>query len=219
MASPDPSGGTAIPSTAALSDAMDRIGLECAAIGILPLDDHHRFAGPAFTVEYAPLRPGSAGTVGDYIDDVEPGSVVVLDNGGRLDCTVWGGILTSVASARGVAATVIDGVCRDSAESARLGYPVFARGRTMRTGKDRVEAVSIQTPVHLAGLRVEPGDMIVGDADGVVVVPADRWPQVLEQARQIERAEAEIERATAGGEPLADARQRLGYHGLQRGNE
>jgi len=208
-----------VPSTAALSDAMDRIGLECVALGILPIGPGLRIAGPAFTVEYAPVTPGSGGTVGDYLDDVEAGSVVVLDNSGRLDCTVWGGILTSVAAAKGIVGTVIDGVCRDTAESARLGYPVFSRGRTMRTGKDRVEAVSIQSPVHLAGLRVEPGDMVVGDEDGVVVIPANLWPEVVEHARQIEAAEAAIESAVSGGESLADARLRLGYHGLQRGGE
>ena len=96
-------------STAAVSDALDRLGRPGSLLGIAPLFDGARLCGPAFTVRY--VTAGSPpGTVGDYLDDVPPGGVVVLDNGGRVDCTVWGDILTAMANQRGVAGTVIDGV-------------------------------------------------------------------------------------------------------------
>ncbi len=109
--------------------------------------------------------------MGDYIDDVPSGSVVVLDNSGRTDCTVWGDILTGVASRRGIAGTVINGVCRDVARARSIGYPVFSRGSYMRTGKDRVEVDRMDVPVSLGEVQVRPGDILVGDGDGVVVIP------------------------------------------------
>ena len=124
--------------TTALSDAMDRLGIGGQCLGIKPLNPSFRLTGRAFTILYGPAGM-PAGTVGDYIDDVAPGGVVVLDNGGRENATVWGDILTMVAHTRGVAGTVIDGACRDVALALELGYPIFSRSYSMRTGKDRVQ--------------------------------------------------------------------------------
>ena len=85
------------------------------------------------------------GTVGDFIDDVAAGDVVVIDNGGRTDCTVWGDIMTQYAGAHRFAATVIDGVCRDVNKALGDGYPLFSRGRFMRTGKDRVQVGAVNS--------------------------------------------------------------------------
>lgn len=95
-----------------LSDAMDRLGIPCQCAGIMPLDRSFSLVGRAFTLRYGPIGQ-DGGTVGDYIDDLEPGTVVVLDNAGRTDVTVWGDLLTATASRRNIAGTVIDGVCRD----------------------------------------------------------------------------------------------------------
>lgn len=96
-----------------------------------------------------------------------------------------------------------------------LGYPVFARGNTMRTGKDRVTADAYNVPVQVAGVRVAPGDWLVGDADGVLSIPADKVGQVLTIAEQIEAAEDRIRAAVAGGMRLDDARHAANYHSLQ----
>lgn len=200
--------------TSGISDAMDRLGIAGQATGILPLDPSFRLAGRAFTGLYQPVDV-AGGTVGDYIDDVPEGSVVVLDNGGRTDATVWGDILTLVATRRGIAGTVIDGVCRDSARSRELSYPVFSRGQWMRTGKDRVQMVGVNVPVIIGQVRVRPGDILIGDGDGVVVVPREREAEVLDTVEMIERAEAAIRRAVTEGERLSDARRSLGYHSLQ----
>jgi 4-hydroxy-4-methyl-2-oxoglutarate aldolase len=200
--------------TSALSDALDRLGIDGAAVGITSLDRSFRFAGPAFTVRMLP-RGQSGKSVGDYIDDVAAGQVVAIDNGGRLDVTVWGDILTTVAHRDGLAATVIDGVCRDVGRSLELGYPIASRAVTMRTGKDRVAAEAYNEPVQLAGIRVEPGDWLAGDGDGVVVLPATRLDEVVETAEEIAAVEDRIRAAVAEGEPLVETRQRVGYHNLQ----
>jgi 4-hydroxy-4-methyl-2-oxoglutarate aldolase len=198
-----------------ISDAMDRNRWPGQVHGVRPLREGCALAGRAFTVRYQPVDD-QGGTVGDYIDDVAPGAVVVLDNGGRTDVTVWGDLLTTVAAARGVSGTVIDGVCRDVDRARQLGYPVFGRGSYMRTGKDRVQVADIQEPVTLSSVRVRPGDLVVADSDGVVVVPREREEELMYIAEEIERAENLIREAIAQGQSLRAARSEAGYFTLQR---
>jgi 4-hydroxy-4-methyl-2-oxoglutarate aldolase len=202
-------------STATASDALDRLGRPGSLLGIAPLFDGARLCGPAFTVRY--VTAGSPpGTVGDYLDDVPPGEVVVLDNGGRTDCTVWGDILTAMANQRGVAGTVIDGVCRDVQRALDLSYPIYSRGRFMRTGKDRVEVSDVGRPVAVGGVQVRPGDILVGDADGVIAVPHEIADEVAEICAQISAREEAILADVLADGSLAQARRSHGYHLLQR---
>ncbi|WP_283137161.1 RraA family protein [Rhizohabitans arisaemae] len=201
--------------TATVSDALDRLRLPGSAHGIAPIADGQRLAGRAYTVRYAPAG-AEPGTVGDYIDEMSPGQVAVLSNGGRTDCTVWGDILTAVACHRGIAGTVIDGVCRDTGEALGRRYPIFSRGRFMRTGKDRVEVVETGGTVTLGDVQVRPGDLVIGDDDGVVVVPWGRVEAVTAAAREIAAREDEILALALRCGSLGDARARHGYHLLQR---
>jgi regulator of RNase E activity RraA len=201
--------------TATISDALDRLAIVGQCLGVAPLDPRFRLVGRAFTLRYRPAGLVERGNVGDYIDDVAPGEIVVLDNAGRLDCTVWGDILTAVAHRRGIGGTVIHGVCRDVTRALAVSYPIFSRGRYMRTGKDRVEVESMGAPVSLGDVQVRPGDILVGDADGVLVIPKVREAEVLETARQIEEAEQAIERETAKGIRLDEARRTFRSHELQ----
>ena len=202
--------------TPGVSDALDKLGLPGQCLGVAPLDNYSKvIVGPAFTVQYvsASVPPG---TVGDFIEDVLPGDVVVIDNGGRTDCTVWGDIMTQYAGSRQIAATVIDGVCRDVNKALGDGYPVFSKGRFMRTGKDRVQVQSVNQPVSVGTARVCARDIVVADANGVVIVPRARAAEVAACARQIESVEADIRALIAQGKSLKQARAALGYHHLQR---
>jgi regulator of RNase E activity RraA len=201
--------------TAAVSDALDRIGIEGALHGLTPLSNDFRAVGPAFTVRYASVDTTSGGTVGDFLDDVPVGSVIVIDNEGRTDVTVWGGIMTEVAASRGLAGTVINGVCRDVSASLRQHYPLFSRGRFMRTGKDRVRLVAVGEPVTVSGVEIRPGTFICADADGVVAVPAAHAERTVEIAERIERVESDIVAAARTGGTLRQAREKFGYHSLQ----
>lgn len=140
--------------TPGVSDAMDKLGLPGQCLGVMPLDNYKQVVvGPAFTVKYVSAST-PAGTVGDFIDDVAAGDVVVIDNDGRTDCTVWGDIMTQYAGSRKIAATVIDGVCRDVSKALGDGYPLFTMGRFMRTGKDRVQVEDRQRHGLDSGRRV-----------------------------------------------------------------
>lgn len=197
-----------------LSDAMDRLGVPGQCLGIMPLDRSFRLAGQAWTLRYGTVGQDS-GSVGDYIDDLGPGQIVCLDNQGRIDATVWGDLLTSTADRRGVAGTVIDGVCRDVDRAMELGYPIFSRGNWMRTGKDRVRVEAVGEPITIGGVRIEAGDWLKGDGDGVVSVPRTRITEVLEAALEIHAAEEHIRAAIDVGTSLRQARKDYGYHALQ----
>lgn len=202
--------------TPGVSDAMDKLGLPGQCLGIAPLDNYSKvIVGPAFTVQYVSASV-PAGTVGDFIEDVAVGDVVVIDNGGRTDCTVWGDIMTQYAGSRKIAATVIDGVCRDVNKALGDGYPIFSKGRFMRTGKDRVQVQSVNQPVSIGTARVCARDIVVADANGVVIVPRDRAAEVAACAHKIESVEADIRTMIGQGKTLKEARDALGYHGLQR---
>jgi regulator of RNase E activity RraA len=200
--------------TATLSDALDRLGIVGQCANIRPCDPGFRLAGRAFTILYGPAA-NPPGTVGDYIDDVTPGSVIVLDNGGRTDVTVWGDILTEIAHRRRLAGTVIDGTNRDVALCRELRYPIFSRHTWMRTGKDRVQVEATGMPVTVGGARVAAGDLLRGDADGVVVIPKEHERGVLEAAKEIHDAEQHIREAVRSGVRLDEARKQFRYHQLQ----
>lgn len=197
-----------------LSDALDKHAIVGQCLGLKPFGPGMKLAGPAFTIRMVPVGI-SGGVVGDYIDDVEPGTIIVIDNDGHRDATVWGDILTTVASMKRVGGTVIDGVCRDIEASLAVGYPVFALSNAMRTGKDRVTADACNCTVQLSGVRIEPGDWIVGDSDGVVAIPRNRLEEVLTTAEKIEETENRIIEAVKGGSRLDEARKQLKYHALQ----
>jgi 4-hydroxy-4-methyl-2-oxoglutarate aldolase len=200
--------------TATLSDALDRFGIVGQCNEIKPRDPKFRLAGRAYTLLCGPAAV-PPGTVGDYIDDVSPGMVVVIDNGGRLNATIWGDILTETAHVKGVAGTVIDGLCRDVALCLELNYPVFTRDHWMRTGKDRVQVEATNVPVTIGEARVQPGDILRGDADVVVVIPKEHEDKVLAAAEEIEEAENAIRKAVRGGMRLDEARKQFKYHTLQ----
>src|SRR5258708_1458913 len=115
--------------TATISDALDRLGIVGQCLGIAPLDPSFRLAGRAFTLRYRPTGLVERGNVGDYIDDVPPGDIVVLDNAGRLDCTVWGDILTAVSNRRGIGGTGIHGLRPGVPRAPDLQYPLFSPRR------------------------------------------------------------------------------------------
>lgn len=206
--------------TAGVSDALDKLGINGQVGGVFPLNNYAPqfyskvIIGPAFTVRYVPVG-SPAGTVGDFIDLVAKGDVIVIDNDGRLDCTVWGDIMTEYAGLKQIAGTVINGVCRDVNKAMNDQYPIFSSGRFMRTGKERVEVESINQTVSVGNIRVASRDFVVADSNGVVIIPRGKVEEVARIAQEIERKEEEIRASIRKGKSLAAARKDLGYHTLQ----
>lgn len=200
--------------TTSVSDALDVLGIAGGLLGIKPIVQGLSFCGPAFTVHYVPCGV-EKGTVGDFLGDVKPGEVVVIDNGGRTYCTVWGDLMTIDASQRGIAGTVIDGVCRDVPGIRKCNYPIYTKDYYMVTGKDRVQCDAIGVPVAVSGVQVKPGDIVLGDDTGVLVIPKERAEDVLRVAQDIADKEQRIEAEIRKGMSLREARAKANYHSLQ----
>jgi regulator of RNase E activity RraA len=132
----------------------------------------------------------------------EPGWVLVVATDGHRRA-VSGELFATEARRRGLAGIVVDGYCRDLPGLRRVGLPVYARGTTPMAGSTR-DAGSFGGPVAIGGVSVHPGDVVVGDEDGLVIAPADRLAAALPAALEIERAEAALLRGMAEGRPLAD---------------
>ena len=200
--------------TTCVSDAMDRLGVECCLLNIKPIQFGQKICGRAFTVQYV-SNDVKNGTVGDFLDDVQPGQIIVLDNAGREDCTVWGDIMSRTAKKNGIAGTVINGVCRDVAAVLACSYPVFSKGYYMRTGKDRVCAEAVNVPIKISNIPVFPGDIVFGDDNGVIVIPNSIAGDVVQIAEEIDRKEQLILDLVSDGRSLKEARQMTGYHQFQ----
>jgi regulator of RNase E activity RraA len=173
----DVTGFKGIPPTT-LADVLGRE--QVMDIGVRPLwPSMPRVAGPAFTVR---CPPGDNLMLHAAIYRAEPGSVIVVDTGGDVDYAVAGGNVCAVARRRGIAGFVVDGVIRDLAEVREMGFPVFARGVIpIPGGKAAVEPLGGQ--VLCGGVRVDAGDVVVADEEGIVVAPHARLQQVLRDAR------------------------------------
>lgn len=200
--------------TPMVSDALDRLGIDGQCANIMPLDNSFKLAGPAFTIKYV-YADSHGCSVGDFIDDVPAGAVPVIDNNARTDATVWGDLMTTIASQSDLAGTVIDGVCRDLDRALELDYPLFTRGHWMRTGKDRVRLDALEVPVTIGGITVNPGDLMLGDINGLVVLPKDRAEEIVETSEMIRDVEESIRKSILAGSSLREARAEAGYHQLQ----
>lgn len=199
--------------SAEVSDALDSCGVEGALPGIKPLANGRKMVGPAYTVSYSPYRENVQSFKGaaNYIDAVPANSVIVIDNEGREDCTVWGGILTQTALQKGICGTVVHGAVRDVESIRQSRYPLYCRNYYMRSGKNRVYKSGEQTPVLIHEVKIHPGDIIFADDNGVLVIPARLLDEVISKVQNIKRTEQKIVAAVQEGATLEQARQDHGY--------
>jgi regulator of RNase E activity RraA len=203
---------------AVLSDTLDSLGLMQQAMKpfMRPLDDALQLIGRARTGLYMPVYEHRDGD-NPYeveialVDDLRPHDVVVLACDGPTDrIAPWGELLSTASLARGAAGCVTDGLVRDVRQIRELRFPVFCGGIGPLDTKGRARMVERDVPVQCAGVRVNPGDLVFGDVDGVVVVPRDAEARVLELALRKVAGENASRDALRSGEKLADVFRRLG---------
>ncbi|MCC5986071.1 MAG: 4-carboxy-4-hydroxy-2-oxoadipate aldolase/oxaloacetate decarboxylase [Pararhodobacter sp.] len=190
---------------ATLHEAGGKVGFLPSAIK--PITAGLGFAGPALTVQ----SPGGDNLwLHRALEAARPGDVMVVHTGGAHDFGYWGEIMSTAARARGLAGVVIDGGVRDGALLTDIGLPVFARGISVRgTGKDFGATGWIGAPLLLGCVVVQPGDLIVGDADGVICVPQAVVARVLDASAAREEAEQDQIRRLEAGETTMEI---FGFH-------
>ena len=144
------------------------------------------------------------------VDGCEPGDVLICAAGGSLRSGIWGELLTTAARNRGCVGVVADGAVRDVTRMRAMGFPVYALGTILYDSKDRQRVIDVQVPVLLGGVLFSPGDLVVADEDGVVVVPRAVEAAVLRRAWKKVHDESEVRDAIAGGMKAADAFAKYG---------
>lgn len=184
--------------SAVVADCQARLGVLHSAIK--PIDGTKKMIGVAVTVE---CTPGDLQDPLDALDHITPGSVVVVNAHADTEVSVFGGLMGSLFFLKGARGVVIDGACRDTDENRDVGIPVFSRAVTPRGThtmfSGRKDGIEYQVPITCGGVRVEPGDIVIGDELGVVVVARDRASEIFEAARaQADREEATREKIRAG---------------------
>lgn len=202
-------------STATLHTVLYRLGYSRVFMaGLRPLSRGRHLVGQALTVRYLPARedfpPPTREEMPNYpqrvaIELVQPGDVMVIDAGGDCTAGTLGDILITRIAYRGGAGVVVDGALRDSPAIAELEVPCFARCVHAAASYTRLRAWDVNVPIRCAGVLVLPGDVVVGDDDGVIVIPRALARQVAEQAAEQERLEAYIRDRVAAGTPLTEA--------------
>ncbi|MBN3723678.1 RraA family protein [Burkholderia sp. Ac-20379] len=192
--------------TNTVSDALDFLGLPGATYGLRPLWDCPKIVGRASTIQLGPktdIAP-TVHLISPVIDAVTTDDRVLVIGGGLEGISCWGDILANAAVAKKVRGSIIDGVSRDIEGSEAVGYPVFGRGVTMISARNRVVQVASGKPVQIAGITVNEDDFVIADRCGTVFVPAARIDEVLELGERIVRRQDGMVAAVRAGRSVAE---------------
>ncbi|HSR10214.1 MAG TPA: RraA family protein [Thermodesulfobacteriota bacterium] len=200
--------------TSTISDVLDDMGLDCLVSGaIRGVDPAFSIVGPAVTIKQV---SGVAGTytMADFamsklLDAAQAGDVLVFDNSGK-EISTWGGLASTAAQEKGIEGVVVDGGSRDADEVARLKFPVFSRHVTPRTGKTRTKMLEMNGEIQCGGIRVRPGDVIVADRTGIIVIPRDRAAEVLQKCRNVVNEEKTFAQGLKTGKSFGDMHKKTG---------
>ena len=184
--------------TGNICDAMGRYGSMSASIR--PILNQCKMVGPALTVK---IYPADNLMLHKATEVAKPGDVIVVDAGGYPDMAILGDLLCLVCKTKGIEGIVLDGGVRDIEGIRELGFPVFAKG-VIPVGPLKDSPGSINIPIHCGGVPVAPGDLIVGDMDGVAVVPKARIQEALDKGRAIVEKEKKMRERIRKGELIYD---------------
>ncbi|WP_394119902.1 RraA family protein [Planococcus donghaensis] len=187
--------------TTAISDAME--GLNNLDSSIKPLKDTYKISGKALTVK---MPIGDNYSVMKALDAAEPGDIIVIDAKGDLSRAVAGDFVLGMAKTLGIAGFVVDGAIRDLEACKALDFPIFCKGTTMAAGNKAGQG-EINTAISCGGVSVQSGDIIVGDCDGVTVIPQESAQKVL--AGSLEKIEKDEQRAASVSEDVAAIKEHL----------
>lgn len=195
----------------AVSDALDRLGIDGqVASGLAAQSTSRKVAGKVVTFRLVPAgqAPRSGGPVRHLgttaIEHAQAGDVIVVEQRTGIDAGCWGGILSLGAKVKGIAGVVADGPVRDIDEARAYELPVYCRSLTARTARSRVEEASVNEPVCIGGVTVNPGDLVIADGSGVVFIPAERAEAVIAAAEHIAGREAAMAKDLLAGRAVTE---------------
>jgi regulator of RNase E activity RraA len=189
----------------AVSDALDKLGLSGVASGIQRQATDRRICGRVVTAKLEPDdgRPAASRHLGTTaIERAQAGDVIIMEQRTGIDAAAWGGNLSLAAQLRGLAGTIVEGPARDIDEAHGYGYPVFSRSRTPHTARGRIVETGTNVPVVVGDVTVSPGDYVVADGTGVVLIRAADIAAVLDAAEAVIARERAMVEALNKGTPV-----------------
>ncbi|MEM7224368.1 MAG: RraA family protein [Pseudomonadota bacterium] len=197
-----------------LANALDGVGLHHNVVeDLTPVAPGLRLAGRAVTVKQSADTygsfPASDFKVGAMIDAAGPGDVIVADAEGAPYST-WGGMASAAARHKGIAGLVVDGAVRDVEEILEAGFPVYSRHMSPTTGRTRLKVEAINVPVHIGGVGVQPGDIVVADGTGIVVLPRDLAPEIVARAERFAADDAAALKELEAGRSFTEVMAKYG---------
>lgn len=202
-----------------LSDALDFLDLPGATYGLRPLWDCPKLVGRASTVQLGrktDTQP-TVHLISPVIDTITSHDRVLVIAGGVEGISCWGDILANAARCKGIRGTVIDGLSRDIDGSADIGYPVYGRGVTMISARNRVVQLSSGQPVSMAGVMVAEDDYVLADRCGSVFIPAQHIDEVLTLAEKIARRQDGMVAAVRSGRSVAEVMHDKQFEAIKQG--
>jgi len=197
-----------------VSDALDALGLKGSTYGIRPTwEGCQKIVGQAVTVKLiaAGLTKSKNHLGVKAIEAAQKGDVIVVDNSGRLDTSCWGGILANGAKSKGISGVVIDGACRDLDDYVEADFSVYARGAVVATARGRIMEEATNVTVQFGGVQVRPGDYVIADRSGVVIVPLEKIDEVLPKAEELFQKEEDMIREIKNGASMLDVDTKYSY--------
>lgn len=199
--------------TCSVSDGMDSLGVKGATWGVRPQWQSPRIAGRAVTMKIKPqgLQQPTQHLGTTAIEAASPGDIIVIDNGGQPQFSCWGGLLSLSAKLKGVSGVVIDGACRDIDEARDLEFPVYARGVVPMTARGRVMQESFNQEIEFAGVQCHPGDLVLADGSGIIIIPKEKENEVLAAAEAVFAKEQEMAAGIRKGYSGLEMLEKLGY--------
>jgi 4-hydroxy-4-methyl-2-oxoglutarate aldolase len=201
-------------STTNIADALDAFGLKGATYGIRPMwESAGKVVGRAVTVKLvaAGLTKGKNHLGVKAIDAAQAGDVIIIDNSGRLDTSCWGGILANGAKMKGVSAVVVDGAVRDLDDCIEAGFPVYSRGTVVSTARGRIMEDATNVMIQIAGVQVRPGDVVMGDRSGIVIIPQEKIDEVLAKAEALYQKEEQMVAEIRAGASMLEVDNKYSY--------
>lgn len=204
--------------TTNLSDALDLLGLRGAVIGVRPLFDCPKVIGRAVTIKItaAGMTKSRAHLGIEAISVAQAGDVIVIDNRGDLHNNCWGEVLACAAKVKGVSGVVVDGAARDLDACREMGFPVYARGAVPITARGRIMQEAFNCPIRLGDVQVRPGDIIVGDINGVVVICEERIEDVVREALALMDKEEQMKADLLAGMDVLEMDRKYNYEQMLR---
>ncbi len=200
-------------STTNLSDALDKVGVRGAVIGIRPIFGMPRVCGRAMTIKItAAGMAKSKHHLGiEAIAAAAGGDLIVIDNHGDVKNNCWGEILSCAAKKKGLSGVIIDGATRDVDECQEMDFPVFARAVVPITARGRIMQEDFNCLIRLGDVQVRSGDILVGDVNGVVVIPTEKVDEVVSEAEKIMAKEENMKKDILAGLDILEIDQKYNY--------